>query len=500
VSGGVIAERSAPAQARERRSLPAVVQGIGGYELLLAALLGLMAAGRMWLVPQYFKADTWLALTAGRDVWASGVPHHETLTALASGREWVDQQWLAHLASYGLYEVGGFALIGALSVVLAAGSFAAVTVVAGSLGARARTLLLLMPVTAFPFFAQSWQPRTQMFAYPLFAAVFVLLLLDCRRPSSRVLLVLPLLVLWANLHGSAVLGAALIVMRGLVMLWEQRGRGWRIAAALIAVPPVALLLTPYGIGTARYYSDTLLNGAFKELATEWQPVTHDPVLILPFLALVVLTAWTLVRGRRGTTLWERLALVLLVVGAANAVRNMVWLTLGALPVLALALDRKVAAGAPPSAFGMRLNRGLAVTGAIAILVALGVTLARPTSAFERDYPRPYLDSVVAAAAADPGATIVADVGDADWMLWRAPVLRGRIAFDARLELLSAAGVRDIASLLRGRSTSLSGAGGARIFALDRRAAGATIQQLNRVPGRRIVFLDAHHVVIALPPR
>src|SRR5215207_7924365 len=204
---------------------------VSGYELLLFGLLGLMTAARLWLVPGYFRADTWLALTAGREVWSSGVPHRETLTALASGEQWVDQQWLAHLATYGLYRIGGFGLLGELSVVLAAAAFGAVTVAARMLGARARTLLLLMPVTAFPFFAQSWQPRTQMFAYPLFAAVFLLLLLDGRRPSSRVLLVLPLLALWANRHGSAVLGAALICLRGGLLLGERRA--W----------PRALLLT-----------------------------------------------------------------------------------------------------------------------------------------------------------------------------------------------------------------------------------------------------------------
>ena len=42
---------------------------------------------------------------------------------------------------------------------------------------------------------------------------------------------------------------------------------------------------------------------------------------------------------------------ILVAAAASAVRNMVWLTLGALPVLALALDRKVPAGVRPVRLG-----------------------------------------------------------------------------------------------------------------------------------------------------
>ncbi len=500
MSGSVIAERSVPARVTDRRRLLAAAHGLGGYELLLGALLGLMAAARLWVVPQYFRADTWLALTAGRDVWNSGIPHHESLTALAGGTQWVDQQWLAHLLTYALYRLGGFGLIGAFSVVLAAASFAAVTVAARLWGARARTLLALMPVTAFPFFAQSWQPRTQMFAYPLFAAVFLLLARNARHRTERVWLVLPLLVLWANLHGSAALGAALISLHGLVLLWEGRGqRLRRLAIALTALPPLLLLLTPYGIDTARYYGDTLLNGAFKQLATEWQPVWHDPVEILPYAALLSMSVWTWLRARHATSLWERLALLVLLLAAASAARNMVWLTLGALPVLAVAADRIVPADPPPTAVSAHVNRGLAIVAVGALVLALGITLARPTDAFERDYPQRYLAAVQRAAAIDPRSQIVADVGDADWLLWRAPALRGRIAFDARLELLSASGIHDIASLLRGHPRT-SSTSASRIFALDPRTAGATLRQLEATPGRRILLNDGRRVVVLLPGR
>jgi hypothetical protein len=468
---------------------------LAGYDLLLCALLGFMAAARLWLVPGYLRADTWLALTAGRDIRHSGIPHHETLTALAAGREWIDQQWLAHIGTYGLYAVGGFALTAVVSVMLAVASLAAMATAARSLGARARTVLLLMPITAFPFFAQSWQPRTQMFAYPLFAAVFLLLLRDARSHSARVMLTLPLLVLWANLHGSAALGAGLVSLQGALLLFGRRAPQWRALALLAA--PLALVATPYGIGTARYYRATLLDPSFKKLATEWQPIVHDPVLVLPFMCIALLACWTLLRGRAQTTLWERLALIVLVVAAATALRNMVWLTLGALPVLALAIERVVPADPPATRAGARINTALAAGAALAIVTAFAVTLAQPAARFESGYPLAYLHAIQGAAAVDPGARIVADVGDADWLLWRDPGLRGRVAFDARLELLPSSGVHDIASLLRGSASSLRGRA-YRIFALDRTAAAPTMRGLLGTAGRRIVFEDARRIVVVLP--
>jgi hypothetical protein len=475
-----------------RQPLAIPLRVAAGYDLLLFALLGFMSAARLWLVPGYLRGDTWLALTAGRDVWTRGIPHRESLTAIAGGARWVDQQWLAHAATYGLHRIGGLGLVAALSALLASGSFAAMAVAARRFGARARTVLLLMPVTAFPFFAQSWQPRTQMFAYPLFAAVFLLLVRDARSPSRGVLVVVPLLALWANLHGSATLGAALICLRGVFLLTERRAPGR--AAALIG-SPLLLLATPYGLSTVRYYRTTLFDASFKRLATEWQPITHDLLLLAPFAALAILTAWALLRTR-GMTPWERIALLVLLIGAASAVRNMVWLTMGALPVLAVALDRVVPAGPPATAFGLRINRALAVSAGAACVIACTVTLARPGSAFEADHPDGYLAAVRHAATDDPSARIVADVGDADWLLWRDPALRGRLAFDARLELLSAARIRDIASLLRGSRNTRLRAGAYRIFALDPRAAGPTIRALRSEPGARVLFSDSHRVVIA----
>jgi hypothetical protein len=129
-----------------------------------------------------------------------------------------------------------------------------------------------------------------------------------------------------------------------------------------------------------------------------------------------------------------------------------------------------------------------------------VTLTRPIRAFQASYPQTYLSAVHAAAARDPSARIVADVADADWLLWRDATLRGRVAFDARFELLSAAGVRNVASLLHGSGHSSLRGSAYRIFALNRRVAATTLHQLERMPGARVAYTDPHRVVIALSPR
>ena len=80
-------------------------------EPLLAIPPLLLAFGLLAVAPARFAADTWFGLAAGRDIARHGLPHSDRLTALTAGHPWQDQQWLAHLASYGLFRIGGLALV-----------------------------------------------------------------------------------------------------------------------------------------------------------------------------------------------------------------------------------------------------------------------------------------------------------------------------------------------------------------------------------------------------
>ncbi len=63
-------------------------------------------------LPREFGVDSWLALVSGRLVRQHVIPHHETLTVMSHGLVWIDQQWLARLASYALQRLGGLGLLG----------------------------------------------------------------------------------------------------------------------------------------------------------------------------------------------------------------------------------------------------------------------------------------------------------------------------------------------------------------------------------------------------
>ena len=334
---------------------------------------------------------------------------------------------------------------------------------------------------------------TQSLAYLPFVALVWLLATDSRTPSRRVYLVLPLLAIWGNLHGSAALGAGLVALRGLTCVFGRPRRPLRAAVLLLA--PAALLATPYGLSVLGYYRDTLFNPAFGAMLNEWQPPTLN-VVTAPFFALALGVAWLAGRCRGRLTSFELLALGFTCTAGLLAVRNLGWFAFAALMLAPGLLDEAFPPRVRPAA-GARLNIALAIVSAGLLLVLLVLTTTRPASWFEGGYPSRAGDGAARAAAADPAARIFASVKYGDWLLWRHPELAGRIAYDARFELLSRRRIVEIYNFdLPLGEPWRAPIRRYRLLVLDRAVDGAAIRGILRSPGSRVLFSGDGAVVIA----
>ena len=354
MSSAAFQHETASGPAAIGHSGPSILERLGRDASLVVILL-VLEAGLLVLVPNDVNVDTWLALVAGRHVWQSGIPHLVTLTAIPHGRPWVDQQWLAQLASYAVYRVGGLGLLGVDRGHRVRRQPRRRGVAARRLGATTLSVLLILPLAVLLTYP-GLEIRTQDFALALFVAVAYLLAVDARRPSRRVFWCLPLLVLWANLHGSATLGALLVGLHAVTLAWARRRelagsvRAWRRPVALLAGAGVSLMITPYGTGIVGYYRSTMVGSSLRHVITEWGPVTSMPVVDGALAAVVVIALWALWRHRARSTPWERLALLVLAAGSADVVRNAVFLGLFALIVVPLWIgDDAVCAPGHPSA-------------------------------------------------------------------------------------------------------------------------------------------------------
>jgi hypothetical protein len=146
--------------------------------------------------------------------------------------------------------------------------------------------------------------------------------------------------------------------------------------------------------------------------------------------------------------------------------------------------------------GRSRANAIAAAVVLAVLTALTVaTVARPASWFTEPYPSAAADAVARAAAADPKARVYADVRYADWLLWQKPALAGRLAFDARFELLSRYRIAEIFNFNNAFGASWQTAtSGFRIVVLDRTVSARPLAGLLREPGSLLLY-SGHGIAV-----
>jgi hypothetical protein len=418
------------------RALGTTLSGDSLPVIVCAAFVGLLGL----LVSRMIAADGWLALVSGRLIAHDGLPRHDTLAALTSGREWIDQQWLGQLAVYGVETIGGLRLLLALNVVFVAGAYIAAAVYARRRGAAPTTLAIVLLAVLLPFLITAMNVRTQSFAYLPFVAIVAAL--SQERPLSRwtTVAVLAALVLWANVHGSSLLAAGLIALRGAVDL-ASRPAHRRTAWVLLVAPWACLLVSPYHVHLVSYYGRTAFNPSFSTYLGQWAPTTFSPVSA-SLLALAFATVWMLGRSTAAYTRYQQCLLLVAVLLALLAVRNWAFASLLLVMLAPQGFDRALRKRAvqPAPAVG-GVIAGLAALGAIVGVVA---ALSSSRANLTHNYPAGAGSAVAAAVASHPTAQVYAGIPFADWLLWTQPKLAGKVVFDVRYELLHPSEVRRLA--------------------------------------------------------
>jgi len=472
------------------------IRRIAEEEYILVVLLAGFGLIFMLIFPPALVVnDSWLNLMAGREVVENGLPSRDEITVYGLGATWTDQQWLAQLFIYGVYSLGGFALLSLAAATFVVTAFSIAAAAARQLGAGARAIwVMFLPVlVAAPW---AWSIRAQMLALPLYTGLLWLLASEARRPTRRIWLALPILVIWANVHGSVALGALLVMLLAAYELIRSRGAAWIRDVALLVLAPLAVLATPYGpIETIRYYHLLLVDPPFAGRVTEWRwaaPATNTML----FYALAGIAIVLVILGRRRLTVFDFAVLGLTFVGGVSAIRGIVWFALACMVFVPVAIGHKLEAkrrGEPRR----RLNVGIAVGLSVASIAVAVSLFARDDTWFEEFWPR---DAVAAVRSeVEPGDRVFAPDRFSDWMLFRIPELRGRVSYDVRFELYDREFFDEL-SEYAGESTPdwKSFADGYRIVIVDETRKSHTSDFLDE-PGARVLYRDDEITVIARPP-
>jgi hypothetical protein len=409
---------SAPAAApRGERYGSAVLPHLSWLVLVLVAA-GLLAVGA-----DAISNDTWLGIAGGRELLQHGFETTNTWTRIGS-HDWADQQWGAHVVFYGVWRLAGAAGLVALNVALLAAGFAL------CLRARPRrasavwsaVLMLLVPVICV---GELVFVRTQSFSVFCFGLLACLLGRDDGRLERRVLLALPLIAVWANLHAAVLVGAGVCVLYAASCLVGSRERTRALGLAIGAC--VACFASPVGLELPAYLRQTVENDDFRHFVSEWQPVTlsNSPLFVVAALLACAVAVRATIPKR------DKLFVCGLTLAGFTAIRSELWAALAWLVVLPGALETL-----RPLAGGRRLRT---VAGAFAVIAPACLCLAIAHDV--RDGPKKLSTSwppaaaqiVGSALARDPGLRVFADEVFADWLLVDAPGVRGRLAIDSRFE-------------------------------------------------------------------
>lgn len=350
--------------------------------------------------------DIPLHIAVGRWIIAHGaVPHHGIFSLTMPDAPWVAHEWLGEVVLAGLFDHFGWTGLVVATALCAAATLALL------LRALLRTLT---PVHAAIAALLGWAlaiphvgARPHIFAWPILVAwVAALVAARCadRAPSPWFV---PLMTLWANLHGGFMFGLvlALLLAGEAVLAGADRrarldaARGWGVFCGLSVV---AALITPFGIdGLLLPLRLTHMSYALGVLV-EWQSPNfqHFQPLELAIMALLFAALWF---GWR-LPLPRLVMLLLLLHMALQHRRHAELLGLAAPLLLAPALAPQLAASRGRGA-GLPLDRRMAelakpaspraVALACVMLAALSVAMLRGGAAPDTPVPAAALAAVKA---------------------------------------------------------------------------------------------------------
>jgi len=194
----------------------------------------------------------------------------------AFGHRWDNHEWLTEFvmaASYNAFGVVGlklwkFACVAATMLLVAMGL--------AETGATPTVQLNTLTVVAVATMPQM-EFRPQLFTFMLAAAMLTLLARHNYRREAPLWLLIPMMALWANLHGGFIVGIAILVIYTAVTAIDDliNGAGLHRGLGLSALTVAALastMITPYGRDTWRPVLRALRNPMTRIAVTDWQPL------------------------------------------------------------------------------------------------------------------------------------------------------------------------------------------------------------------------------------
>jgi hypothetical protein len=331
--------------------------------------------------------DFWWHLRSGQLILEhGGLLHTDPFTYTASTHVWTMHEWLTEVLFAELYRWNGLgAIVAVLSVATWLGALC--IFVRARLDRPGSFVLgggmVLAVIAGYPI----WGPRAQMLTFAFACLTLYLVERHLRRGGRVALLLLPMFLVWGNLHSGFLIGlgfmAVVVIAEAVAHLLHLDGRApvprVRSLALLLGASLLVCAVNLNGPAIILYPFGTLGSVAQQSLILEWHsPDFHDwsvrlfGVMLLSLVALIV--ANRSIRPRDAALVLVTVALSLQSVrhiALFVAATTPVWIHQADLLALRLRGSRRRAQSLPPPA--LRLVSWLLLCGGV-LVVYVGARL------------------------------------------------------------------------------------------------------------------------------
>ncbi|MFP5377842.1 MAG: hypothetical protein ACLGIO_13825 [Acidimicrobiia bacterium] len=302
-------------------------------------------------------------LATGRLILSDGIPRSDPFSFTAAGEPWTVYSWLASTLMALAERAGGGNAIQLGRAGLTCGLAVLAWVLSRPAGVLAGRILAVAPVLVVG--TSAWTERPLLFSLVIMAVVVLL----AERDQAPPWLVLPVMWVWVNVHGSFPLG---LVYLGARLAGRRIDRappgGLPRLAALAGAGALLGALNPLGAKLLVFPLELLSRNDLLSRVSEWRsPNFSRP----PNLALLGMILLALLLCSRRRSFEDGLPAVVFGAAAAIAVRNAPLATIVLLPVLARGLSGLgTVRGEGRSGLTATGAAGVAAVGAVLVVTAL----------------------------------------------------------------------------------------------------------------------------------
>ncbi|HVA81564.1 MAG TPA: hypothetical protein VNF29_11620, partial [Candidatus Binataceae bacterium] len=229
---------------------------------------------------RFADPDLWGHITFGQAVLAQHrLVLHDPYSYSAPGHLWLNHEWLSEVIDALSFDALGVFGLKLMKLALAAVTVVFIALAEAESGASSLAQFSVLLATSV-ILAPSMQFRPQLFTFALFAILMFILARHTYRRGAGLWIAIPMLALWANLHGGFIMGIAALgtytaasAVRNYV-----HGHGFGDAAlpgAITLGAIAATLVTPYGFGTWVAVGHALGNPYTRTVVMDWQPLLRS---------------------------------------------------------------------------------------------------------------------------------------------------------------------------------------------------------------------------------